>query len=160
MFVADGAKSVEALLAPTDEPYRPEMQQYAVATELGVSDMWKLQLERSELQRRYLEQWVSYDGLDAILGESGSARAYSPGFNKKKRRRHRMRACRMVSSSTLVIPAYSMWSTIPLRPFPVECLSTKQEINNRLNTNHRVAFARRLMTAVRITPFVALSFGW
>jgi amidase len=53
MFVADGGKSVEALLAMTGEPYRPEMQMYADATELGVYDMWKLQLERSELQRQF-----------------------------------------------------------------------------------------------------------
>jgi amidase len=69
MFVADGGKSVEALLAPTDEPYRPEMTQYKEAKELGVSDMWKLHMERSELQRQYLEQWKSYGDLDAILGE-------------------------------------------------------------------------------------------
>ncbi|KAH7080113.1 amidase signature domain-containing protein [Paraphoma chrysanthemicola] len=67
MFVADGGKSVEGLLAPTSEPYRPEMQQYKEAKELGVQDMWKLHLERSELQRQYLEQWMSYGGLDAIL---------------------------------------------------------------------------------------------
>ncbi|KAH7394422.1 amidase signature domain-containing protein [Pyrenochaeta sp. MPI-SDFR-AT-0127] len=67
LFVADGGKSVEALLGPTGEPYRPEMQMYADATELGVHGLWKLQLQRSELQRQYLEQWMSYDGLDAIL---------------------------------------------------------------------------------------------
>ncbi|KAF2033109.1 amidase [Setomelanomma holmii] len=67
MFVADGGKSVEALLAPAQEPYRPEMQQYEDAKELGVLDMWKLHLERSELQRQYLEQWMSHDDLDAIL---------------------------------------------------------------------------------------------
>lgn len=69
MFVADGGKSVEALLAPTGEPYRPEMQAYADSKELGVYDMWQLHLERSELQRQYLEHWLSYDGLDAILGK-------------------------------------------------------------------------------------------
>jgi amidase len=69
MFVADGGKSVEALLEPTNEPYRPEMQQYKEAKELGVLDMWKVHLERSELARQYLEQWVSYGNLDAILGE-------------------------------------------------------------------------------------------
>jgi amidase len=69
MFVADGGKSVEALLAPTGEPYRPEMQQYKEAKELGVLDMWKVHLERSELARQYLEQWMSYGDLDAILGE-------------------------------------------------------------------------------------------
>jgi amidase len=72
MFVADGGKSVEALLGKTGEPYRPEMQQYADAKELGVYDMWKLQLERSELQRQYLEQWMSIEGLDAILGRSNT----------------------------------------------------------------------------------------
>lgn len=69
MFVADGGKSVEALLSPTGEPFRPEMTMYKDATDGGVFDMWKLHLERSELQRQYLEQWMSYDGLDAILGE-------------------------------------------------------------------------------------------
>jgi amidase len=69
MFVADGGKSVKALLAPTDEPMRPEMQQYKDAKELGGLDMWKLHLERSELARQYLEQWMSYGDLDAILGE-------------------------------------------------------------------------------------------
>lgn len=70
MFVADGGKSVRALLEPTGEPFRPEMRPYEVATELGVYDMWKLQLERSELQREYLEQWSSYGDLDAILSEN------------------------------------------------------------------------------------------
>jgi amidase len=69
MFVADGGKSVEALLAPTGEPYRPEMEMYKEAKELGVHDMWRLHLERSELQRQYLEQWMSYGDLDAILGK-------------------------------------------------------------------------------------------
>jgi amidase len=69
MFVCDGGKSVEALLAPTEEPFRPEMAMYKDAKELGVYDMWKLQSERSELQRQYLEQWMSHDGLDAILGK-------------------------------------------------------------------------------------------
>lgn len=67
MFVADGGKSVEALLGKTGEPYRPEMQQYKEAKELGVHDMWKLHTERSELQRQYLEQWMSMK-IDAILG--------------------------------------------------------------------------------------------
>ncbi|EDU47440.1 GatA Asp-tRNAAsn Glu-tRNAGln amidotransferase A subunit [Pyrenophora tritici-repentis] len=66
MFVADGGKSVEALLGMTGEPYRPEMQQYKEAKELGVYEMWKLHTERSELQRQYLEQWISMS-IDAIL---------------------------------------------------------------------------------------------
>jgi amidase len=69
MFVADGGRSVKNLLAPTNEPFRPEMKQYQDAQELGGLDMWKLHLERSELQRQYLELWTSYGDLDAILGE-------------------------------------------------------------------------------------------
>ena len=75
MFVADGGKSVRALLAPTQEPFRPEMKGYSEATELGTYDMWQLQLERSALQKQYLDQWMSYDGLDAILGECAIDRA-------------------------------------------------------------------------------------
>ncbi|KAF2277839.1 acetamidase-like protein [Westerdykella ornata] len=67
MFVADGGKSVRSLLAPTREPFRPEMAPYEQAPELGTFDMWQLQLARSELQRQYLEQWQSYGELDAIL---------------------------------------------------------------------------------------------
>ncbi|KAL5426941.1 hypothetical protein PMIN06_009817 [Paraphaeosphaeria minitans] len=67
MFVADGGKSIRKLLASTDEPWRPEMQGYSEATELGTYDMWQLHQERSELQKKYLEQWMSHDGLDGIL---------------------------------------------------------------------------------------------
>ncbi|KAH6643147.1 amidase signature domain-containing protein [Boeremia exigua] len=67
MFVADGGKSVEALLNPTGEPWRPEMKMYEDATELGTHGMWGLHLERTELQRQYLEKWKSVDSLDAIL---------------------------------------------------------------------------------------------
>ncbi|KAF2107543.1 amidase signature domain-containing protein [Lophiotrema nucula] len=67
MFLADGGKSVRALLEPTNEPFRPEMEQYSRAPDLSTYDMWQLQLERSELQRQYLLQWQSIDGLDAIL---------------------------------------------------------------------------------------------
>jgi amidase len=69
MFVADGGKSIRKLLAPTQEPWRPEMKTYSEATELGTYDMWQLHMERSELQKKYLEQWMSYDDLDAILGK-------------------------------------------------------------------------------------------
>jgi amidase len=74
MFLADGGKSVQALLAPTEEPFRPEMIRYKEATELGVHAMWKLHTERSELQKQYLEQWTAEEGLDAILGECNAHR--------------------------------------------------------------------------------------
>ncbi|KAF2868625.1 amidase signature domain-containing protein [Massariosphaeria phaeospora] len=67
MFVADGGKSVEALLALTGEPIRPEMISYEQANELGTHAMWQLHSERSELQKQYLDQWMAMDGLDAIL---------------------------------------------------------------------------------------------
>lgn len=67
MFVADGGKSVRAILEPTEEPFRPEMQAYSEAEEMGVHTMWKLHLERTELQKKFLDQWNSYGGLDAIL---------------------------------------------------------------------------------------------
>lgn len=67
MFVADGGKSVRAILEPTEEPFRPEMQAYAEAEEMGVYAMWKLHLERTELQKKFLDQWNSYGDLDAIL---------------------------------------------------------------------------------------------
>ena len=70
LFVADGGKSVKALLSPTQEPFRPEMARYETASELGTHGMWQLHLERSELQRKYLEKWASYGDLDAILCKS------------------------------------------------------------------------------------------
>ncbi|KAF2638234.1 amidase [Massarina eburnea CBS 473.64] len=67
LFVADGGKSVKKLLAPTDEPFRPEMLPYKEATEVGTYDMWQLHLERSAFQKKYLDQWSSVGDLDAIL---------------------------------------------------------------------------------------------
>ncbi|KAF3767138.1 acetamidase [Cryphonectria parasitica EP155] len=66
MFVADGAKSIKKELARSGEPMRPEMKFYEVATELGTYDMWQIHLERTDLQRRYLERWNAA-GIDAIL---------------------------------------------------------------------------------------------
>ncbi|OCL12251.1 amidase [Glonium stellatum] len=67
MFVADGGKSLRAILGPTKEPFRPEMRAYREAEEMGVHAMWQLQLERTGLQKQFLDQWSSYGGLDAIL---------------------------------------------------------------------------------------------
>ncbi|KAK7538482.1 fatty-acid amide hydrolase [Phyllosticta citribraziliensis] len=66
MFVSDGGKSVRALLAPTREPFRPEMRSYEDAAELGVYNMWQIHLERNDLQSKYLDRWNAA-GLDAIL---------------------------------------------------------------------------------------------
>lgn len=66
MFVADGGKSVRKLLGPTGEPFRPEMAAYAEAKEVGVYDMWQIHLERTDLQKRYLDRWNVAE-LDGII---------------------------------------------------------------------------------------------
>ncbi|KAJ5812227.1 hypothetical protein N7474_008528 [Penicillium riverlandense] len=67
MFVADGAKSIRKLLEPTGEPFRPEMGSYEKSQEMGVYEMWQLQVERSDLQKSYLDHWNSVGDLDGIL---------------------------------------------------------------------------------------------
>jgi amidase len=69
MFVADGGKSVQAILDPVGEPFRPEMVQYATAKELGVHGMWQLQSERTAFSKAYLDRWNDCEELDAILCE-------------------------------------------------------------------------------------------
>ncbi|KAL4889615.1 amidase signature domain-containing protein [Aspergillus ambiguus] len=66
MFVADGGQSVEKLLKPTGEPWRPEMKAYKEASELGVYEMWQLQLARNNLCKAYQDRWNA-TGIDAIL---------------------------------------------------------------------------------------------
>lgn len=67
MFVADGGNSVRTILDPVGEPFRPEMEMYSVAKELGTHTMWQLQIERTELSKAYLDRWNRCEGLDAIL---------------------------------------------------------------------------------------------
>ncbi|EME42792.1 hypothetical protein DOTSEDRAFT_173217 [Dothistroma septosporum NZE10] len=66
-FVADGGKSIENILNPVGEPFRPEMQGYSDAAELGVHELWQLQKRRTALQKRYLDRWQEIQP-DAILG--------------------------------------------------------------------------------------------
>lgn len=65
-FVADGGRSLRAILDPTSEPFRPEMCAYETATDLGVYDLWQLQRQRTALQKRTLDRFRS-QGIDAIL---------------------------------------------------------------------------------------------
>ncbi|KXT01880.1 hypothetical protein AC578_2155 [Pseudocercospora eumusae] len=67
-FVADGGKSVENILKPVGEPFRPEMKAYEDAQELGSHALWQLQKQRTALAKRYLDRWEAVGGLDAILG--------------------------------------------------------------------------------------------
>ncbi|GAO15388.1 hypothetical protein UVI_02010510 [Ustilaginoidea virens] len=66
MFVADGGTAIRKQLERTGEPWRPEMEQFRVATQLTTYEMWNLQLERVDFQNRYLDRW-NEAGLDAIL---------------------------------------------------------------------------------------------
>ncbi|CAK7245767.1 MAG: hypothetical protein STHCBS139747_007359 [Sporothrix thermara] len=66
MFVADGGKTILHELERTGEPLRPEMAMYGTAAELGTADMWKLHLERTAYQSKYLDRWNAA-GIDAIL---------------------------------------------------------------------------------------------
>ncbi|KAK0384694.1 hypothetical protein NLU13_7172 [Sarocladium strictum] len=66
MFLADGGKTIRHELQRTGEPWRDEMLDYSAAQELGTSEMWKLHLERTAFQNKYLDRWNAA-GLDAIL---------------------------------------------------------------------------------------------
>lgn len=66
MFVADGGKAIRKELERSGEPWRPEMEAYKAAKELGTSEMWQLHLDRVEYQKRYLDRW-NEAGIDAIL---------------------------------------------------------------------------------------------
>ena len=68
MFTADGGKSVKKLLASTNEPLRPEMGHYGTAEELGVYDMWQINLKRTEFCKAYLDRWNAA-GIDGIICE-------------------------------------------------------------------------------------------
>jgi len=65
-FVADGGKSVRKALDPVKEPFRPEMEAYSKAEEIGVYDLWQLQAQRTKLCTDYLAQWHAA-GIDGLL---------------------------------------------------------------------------------------------
>lgn len=66
MFLADGGKTIKHQLTRSGEPWREEMADYSTAEELGTADMWKLHLERTAFQNKYLDRWTAA-GLDAII---------------------------------------------------------------------------------------------
>lgn len=67
-FTADGGTSVRKILEPVGEPFRPEMKAYEDAKDLGVYELWQLQIARTTLSKRYLDRWAACEGLDGILG--------------------------------------------------------------------------------------------
>ncbi|OTB06795.1 hypothetical protein M426DRAFT_318506 [Hypoxylon sp. CI-4A] len=66
MFLADGGKAIRRELDRTGEPFRPEMDMYATARELGALEYWQLHLDRQAFQKRYLDRWLEA-GIDALL---------------------------------------------------------------------------------------------
>ncbi|KAJ4022482.1 hypothetical protein NW766_001517 [Fusarium irregulare] len=90
MFLADGGQTIRKELERTDEPWRPEMEAYSTARDLSTSEMWRLQLERTAFQNKYLDRW-NKAGIDAIIcpttpystGKNGSLKhvAYTGVFN-------------------------------------------------------------------------------
>lgn len=66
-FLADGGESVRKILAPLGEPFRPEMQRYEDAKDLGVYNLWQTHRQRTALQRKFMERWQAFGDLDAIL---------------------------------------------------------------------------------------------
>ncbi|KIW02020.1 uncharacterized protein PV09_06525 [Verruconis gallopava] len=65
-FVADGGTSLRKILAPVNEPFRPEMKMYETAKDEGVYALWQVHLARVEQQKRYLDRWNAA-GIDAII---------------------------------------------------------------------------------------------
>ncbi|PFH56808.1 hypothetical protein XA68_15958 [Ophiocordyceps unilateralis] len=66
MFVADGGAAIRAAIQCSGEPWPAQLRPYESATELGTSDMWRLQTERTEFRCRYLDRW-NEAAIDAIL---------------------------------------------------------------------------------------------
>ena len=66
MFLADGGQTIRKELERTDEPWRPEMEAYSTARDLSTSEMWRLQLERTAFQNKYLDRW-NKASIDAII---------------------------------------------------------------------------------------------
>ncbi|KAL3495030.1 amidase signature domain-containing protein [Aspergillus germanicus] len=66
LFVADGGRSVRALLEPTGEPFRPEMSMWESPKELSVYELWQLHRSRNTLCKSYLDRWNDA-AIDVLL---------------------------------------------------------------------------------------------
>ena len=67
-FLADGGKSLIKIREPVGEPWMAEMQDYDMATDIGVHELWQLQTARTALTKRFLDRWEAIGNLDGILG--------------------------------------------------------------------------------------------
>ncbi|GAM85567.1 hypothetical protein ANO11243_035740 [Dothideomycetidae sp. 11243] len=65
-FLVDGGKTIQAILDPVGEPWRPEMNDYKVTEERGVSELWRMQANRTRVVTAYLQR-IREAGLGAIL---------------------------------------------------------------------------------------------
>ncbi|OAX77945.1 hypothetical protein ACJ72_07751 [Emergomyces africanus] len=66
-FLSDGGKTVQQILATSNEPIRPEMDRYGEAKDGGVQALWQLHVERNKFQKEYIERWNACEGLDGLL---------------------------------------------------------------------------------------------
>lgn len=62
-FLSDGGKHVRQQTDLTGEPFFPYMKMYGTTPELPVSELWKLQAERTTLIKQYLDRWMALGAL-------------------------------------------------------------------------------------------------
>lgn len=72
-FVSDGGVHVMNEVKESGEPLFPYMEMYGTTPEMKVSELWKLQAERTKLAKEYLDRWnetaakTSTKRLDGII---------------------------------------------------------------------------------------------
>ncbi|KAF2858153.1 amidase [Piedraia hortae CBS 480.64] len=64
-FDADGGKGIKAAAEPVGEPLIPGIESYTLGSDRPTSEMWRLQMQRTELSKRMLDRWGD---IDCILG--------------------------------------------------------------------------------------------
>lgn len=56
-FLSDGGVNIKTETDETGEPFFPYMAMYGTTPEMKVSELWKLQAERTALAKKYLDRW-------------------------------------------------------------------------------------------------------
>lgn len=57
IFLSDGGKHIKDVVEATGEPLFEYMKPYGTAKDLGVANLWKLHVERTNLMKKYLDRW-------------------------------------------------------------------------------------------------------
>lgn len=144
-FLSDGGKSVEKLLAMSDEPIRPEMERYGRAVDHGVYNLWQLHQERNTLQKDYLDRWNAL-GLDAILGMLYLQWIHEylkyHANSSKQPQRHPLLPSNILNSGMSLIRACSIFWTIPAYHFPAMLPLIKPLMSQQLAKHH---LARKML---------------